>query len=1297
MSLPTADQFEAFYKAVHEKTDDPHFGAFPWQKRLTKRVCDGDWPRAIALPTAAGKTACIDIAVFALACRAKNAPRRIFFVVDRRIVVDQAWIHAKQMATVLNAAKTGILKSVADALRAIAQGDRPLDVYALRGGMYRESAWARSPLQPTILASTVDQVGSRLLFRGYGVSDSMRPIHAGLVANDALILLDEAHCAKPFDQTMQAVESYRTWGEGNRPPFRFVSITATPTQETRDAEEKRKRERPNDPKLIEEDEADDRDEKTCILGKRINAKKPATLVVAEKARGEKKWQDELVKILAAQASNLVGADLGIDDQGNSHVVNAVGVIVNRVATARKLAETLRTKDGVDIVLLTGRMRPFDRKAKLADLEPIMSGSQKPLERPMIVVATQCLEVGADLDFHALVTECASLDALRQRFGRLNRIARRPSAKAVIVIRGDQTEDTTDDPVYGASLANTWKWLRTKAKDDMFDFGVAAVRESIGDEDVSHLNAPAADAPVLFPAHLDCWVQTHPIPQPDPDPAVFLHGPKKSGQPDVHVVFRNDLGDDPLKWADIVSLCPPASSEAVAVPISVFKKWLAGELVQDDFSDVEGAGGESNDDEIETATQTALRWRGAEDSKPIFDPNDVTPNDLYVVRSKAPDVSKLGDFPTGNTDDIKDHAEEAFQESRDKALLRLSGLELDEEEDAFQKKLTEAVRAKIATDYPGWSDQVIEQLTNEKKRTYERYPDPQKGYVVIGKYRLHKFDPTYVDDSEPESSFKGQQKDGRPITLKAHSVGVANHAERFAKECGLPTDVYRLAGLYHDVGKLDPRFQAMLRQSSPRTAAGEPLAKSGQAYRTKQERDQARELHRYPSGARHELLSAAIVETQCDDDLLLHLIATHHGSARPFADHVEENEAAKNPFKDKLFDLAFRLDSAAQKPSAWNASLAERFWRIVRKFGWWGAAYREAVFRLADHTQSRAEQEEDASTITENVEIPSLTAQRGTGALHPIPLTGLNGSNPLAFLAALGTLQVADQLFPGMAKLSWTKHTHWMPILHIPEKLTQDQFVAGLATRLKTQIEDHPAQKVLALLEWARKEAKSKKNSGDDSPWSGVFSKALRDQVLRLAPTSADSEGTEWATAMFAELAPAETSQLLMVRQDYFFGNICSILSATQPSHLQTSLFQTWDYGDALDNLSLHWDPSEDRRHAYQWDQPSGDPARKKRGGMLGANRMAFEAWPFFQSIAQNEKLATRGFVGINARSTFWTWPLWSVPLSVASVASVLAIGALQDPKMNPRTIRSYSVCAAFQCQRITVGKTRNLTPAMPRL
>ena len=94
---------------------------FPWQSRLAAQVCAGSWPRAIALPTAAGKTAAIDVAVFALACGAPNAPRRVFFVVDRRIVVDQAFRHADALAKVLDRATGGILRGVADRLREIAE------------------------------------------------------------------------------------------------------------------------------------------------------------------------------------------------------------------------------------------------------------------------------------------------------------------------------------------------------------------------------------------------------------------------------------------------------------------------------------------------------------------------------------------------------------------------------------------------------------------------------------------------------------------------------------------------------------------------------------------------------------------------------------------------------------------------------------------------------------------------------------------------------------------------------------------------------------------------------------------------------------------------------------------------------------------------------------------------------------------------------------------------------------------------------------------------------------------------
>ena len=64
------------------------------------------WPEAIALPTASGKTACMDVALFALAFQALRletgqpitAPRRIFFVVDRRVIVDEAYERARRLA-----------------------------------------------------------------------------------------------------------------------------------------------------------------------------------------------------------------------------------------------------------------------------------------------------------------------------------------------------------------------------------------------------------------------------------------------------------------------------------------------------------------------------------------------------------------------------------------------------------------------------------------------------------------------------------------------------------------------------------------------------------------------------------------------------------------------------------------------------------------------------------------------------------------------------------------------------------------------------------------------------------------------------------------------------------------------------------------------------------------------------------------------------------------------------------------------------------------------------------------------
>src|SRR5690349_6981459 len=201
-----ASDFDGYFAAVHGHAP------FPWQARLVAQVdAEGRWPPLLDLPPGSGKTAAIDVAVFHLALEAarprdqRRAPTRIVMVVDRRTVVDQAFERAKTISRALEAAEDGVLRTVRDRLCSLTGTDRPLAHAQLRGGMPRDDAWARRPDQPLVAVSTVDQVGSRLLFRGYGVSDTMRPIHAGLLGNDTLFLLDEVHLSRPFLQTLEAV------------------------------------------------------------------------------------------------------------------------------------------------------------------------------------------------------------------------------------------------------------------------------------------------------------------------------------------------------------------------------------------------------------------------------------------------------------------------------------------------------------------------------------------------------------------------------------------------------------------------------------------------------------------------------------------------------------------------------------------------------------------------------------------------------------------------------------------------------------------------------------------------------------------------------------------------------------------------------------------------------------------------------------------------------------------------------------------------------------------------------------
>src|SRR5688572_249814 len=109
----TPGDFASFFEAVHGTPP------FPWQERLLHHLVEHCvWPEVLDLPTGSGKTAAIDIAVFHLALEAsrgmeRRAPIRIAFVVDRRLIVDDAFNRALRLQEVLGQPGNAIVEQVA--------------------------------------------------------------------------------------------------------------------------------------------------------------------------------------------------------------------------------------------------------------------------------------------------------------------------------------------------------------------------------------------------------------------------------------------------------------------------------------------------------------------------------------------------------------------------------------------------------------------------------------------------------------------------------------------------------------------------------------------------------------------------------------------------------------------------------------------------------------------------------------------------------------------------------------------------------------------------------------------------------------------------------------------------------------------------------------------------------------------------------------------------------------------------------------------------------------------------------
>jgi CRISPR-associated endonuclease/helicase Cas3 len=215
---------------------------------------------------------------------------------------------------------------------------------------------------------------------------------------------------------------------------------------------------------------------------------------------------------------------------------------------------------------------------------------------------------------------------------------------------------------------------------------------------------------------------------------------------------------------------------------------------------------------------------------------------------------------------------------------------------------------------------------------------------------------FCDEDDPTAS-------GTTFTLlTAHLDGVADLAGRFAGGCALPTELceaIKAAGRCHDYGKADPRFQAWLKGGNP-WLCGPLIAKSDVMPQGRKESEAARKRAGYPAGGRHELLSVRLLENDPDPlpvpeelhDLQLHLVASHHGYCRPFAPVVKDAAPIDVMFNFQGKKFSANTTTALERL---DSGVAERFWRLTRRYGWWGLAWLEAITRLADHRRSEWEE------------------------------------------------------------------------------------------------------------------------------------------------------------------------------------------------------------------------------------------------------------------------------------------------------------------------------------------------------
>lgn len=931
---------------------------FPWQEALLEKMAQGEVPEHLDIPTGLGKTSVMAIWLLARASGA-NLPRRLVYVVDRRAVVDQATDEALRLRAFIDrepAVRTAL------GLRT----DQSLPISTLRGQYVDNREWLEDPSTSAIIVGTVDMVGSRLLFEGYGVSRKMRPYHAGLLGADTLLVLDEAHLVPPFEHLLRAVEREPALhpqdphGQGCVPPLRLLALSAT--GRTKNTNVFRLT-----PKDLQHPE----------VTKRLDAKKSLRI---EELQEKSKLEDALVKHaweLASQGANAVRVLVYADSR---EVARKAKEAVEKLAKGDKKAG--RPSVEIETELFVGARRVFEREDAKNKLERLgfIAGSTVQRRGPVFLFATSAGEVGVDLDADHMVCDLVAWERMIQRLGRVNR---RGNGDASVIVIGkvkpdDKVQQALDKEQRGEELTAkerkaveeykkklcAWeeekRLLREpierlrKNDDGTYDASPVALQDlkerASADEALRKLLDDATTPEPLHPALtrplVDAWAMTslekH-TGRPEIQP--WLRGWLEGDPPQTSVVWRTHLpvraGGPPPRKKEVEAFfeaAPLHTSEVLETETFHVVKWLTARA------------------------ESVSKKQTAQDNAP--DAPRLSKGDV-VAFALDPDGGLRKAFRLAELDPSEG------QKDREElhGLLAGATLVLDARLAGLRDGLlgaAEARRPRTADDSQDWLGKgvvgfrvcsieegaAVPSERNWRERFRFASAVTEEGettrWLVVEKWRH-------------DAATEEDRSTTNPQLLDEHQSWTEERTRRLAKTLDLDStlsDVLALAARLHDEGKRAARWQRAFH-----------APKDGVYAKTEGPID-----YRLLDGYRHELGSLLRIENdervrklpEEQRDLVLHLIAAHHGFARPVINTSGCEDAPPSALDDEA------------------AGIALRFARLQARWGPWGLAWLEALLRAADQQASRendarAAQEAHASAGVESGRPKETVHTRESGA------------------------------------------------------------------------------------------------------------------------------------------------------------------------------------------------------------------------------------------------------------------------------------------------------------------------------